>query len=184
MRKTSEGVALLLDAATSAMRAGAGLNLLVTHDAILVVLVAHLYGVQVDEIIWPDYLDGLVLWAGTGNFSDSRGEVSSRVRTQPAVRDMALDRRMPRGVAEYLCGFLYAVCLPLAPLPPACSPRIRWRPASPGDVPAYFRQDAQSNAPARCLRRTCGPPPRSCGARIASIQALHHVVYVGPRPRV
>ena len=62
MRKTFEGVTLLLDAATSAMRAGAGLNLLVTHDAILAVLVAHLYGVQVDEIIWPDYLDGLVLW--------------------------------------------------------------------------------------------------------------------------
>ena len=62
MRKTSEGVALLLDAATGAMRTGSDLNLLVTHDSILAVLVAHLYGVQVDEITWPGYLDGLVLW--------------------------------------------------------------------------------------------------------------------------
>ena len=62
MRKTFEGVALLLNAATDAMRTGSELHLLVTHDAILAVLVAHLYGVQVDEITWPDYLDGLVLW--------------------------------------------------------------------------------------------------------------------------
>lgn len=62
MRRNSEGVAILLDAATGAMRTGSELNLFVTHDAILAVLVAHLYGVQVDEITWPGYLDGLVLW--------------------------------------------------------------------------------------------------------------------------
>ena len=62
MRATSEGVVLLLDAATDAMRSGSDLNLLVTHDSILAVLVAHLYSVQVDEITWPGYLDGLVLW--------------------------------------------------------------------------------------------------------------------------
>ena len=62
MRKASEGVALLLDAAMTAIRSGATVNLLVTHDAILAVLVAHIYGMQVDEITWPDYLDGLVLW--------------------------------------------------------------------------------------------------------------------------
>ncbi len=62
MRKTSEGVGLLLDAANDAMRSGSHLNVLVTHDAILAVLVAHLYSVQIDEITWPGYLDGLVLW--------------------------------------------------------------------------------------------------------------------------
>ena len=62
MRETSEGVELLLDAATGAIQSGLRLNVLVTHDAILAVLVAHLYGVQIDEIIWPGYLDGLVLW--------------------------------------------------------------------------------------------------------------------------
>ena len=62
MRETSEGVGLLLDAATDAVRSGADLNVLVTHDAILAVLVAHLYGVQIDEIAWPGYLDGLILW--------------------------------------------------------------------------------------------------------------------------
>ena len=62
MRETSEGVGLLLDAATDAVRSGADLNVLVTHDSILAVLVAHLYGVQIDEISWPGYLDGLILW--------------------------------------------------------------------------------------------------------------------------
>ena len=62
MRETSEGVDLLLDAADDAMRSGSRLNILVTHDAILAVLVARLYGVQIDEMTWPGYLDGLVLW--------------------------------------------------------------------------------------------------------------------------
>ena len=62
MRETSEGVDLLLDAANDAMRSGSRLNILVTHDAILAVLVAHLHGAQIDEMIWPGYLDGLVLW--------------------------------------------------------------------------------------------------------------------------
>ena len=62
MRETSEGVNLLLDSANDAMRSGSRLNILVTHDAILAVLVSHLYGVQIDEIVWPGYLDGLVLW--------------------------------------------------------------------------------------------------------------------------
>ena len=62
MRETSEGVNLLLYAANDAMRSGSRLNILVTHDAILAVLVAHLYGVQIDEMIWPGYIDGMVLW--------------------------------------------------------------------------------------------------------------------------
>ena len=38
------------------------LNIYVTHDAILAVLVAHLYRLPVDDISWPSYLDGLLLW--------------------------------------------------------------------------------------------------------------------------
>ena len=33
-----------------------------THDAILAVLVAYLYRLRIDEINWPGYLDGLLLW--------------------------------------------------------------------------------------------------------------------------
>lgn len=62
MRSTSEGVELLLGLAASDLRCGANLNIYVTHDAILAVLVAHLYALPVDDLEWPGYLDGLLLW--------------------------------------------------------------------------------------------------------------------------
>ena len=62
MRKTSEGVDLLLGLSTRDLRYQGHLNVYVTHDAILAVLVAYLYGLSVDEICWPEYLDGLLLW--------------------------------------------------------------------------------------------------------------------------
>ena len=62
MKPTAEGVGLLLELATNKLRSRGRLNIYVTHDAILAVLVAYLYRLPVDEINWPDYLDGLLLW--------------------------------------------------------------------------------------------------------------------------
>ena len=62
MRATSEGVDILLELAANDLRSGGRLNIYVTHDAILAVLVAHLYRLPVDDISWPGYLDGLLLW--------------------------------------------------------------------------------------------------------------------------
>ena len=62
MRPTPEGVDLLLGLAADDLRSDGRLNIYVTHDAILAVLVAHLYRLSVDDISWPGYLDGLLLW--------------------------------------------------------------------------------------------------------------------------
>ena len=62
MRPTAEGVDLLLELTSSQLRHGGRLNVYVTHDSILAVLVAHLYGLRVGDISWPGYLDGLLLW--------------------------------------------------------------------------------------------------------------------------
>ena len=62
MRKTSEGVDLLLGLTTGNLRYQGHLKVYVTHDAILAVLVAYLYGQSIDEICWPEFLDGLLLW--------------------------------------------------------------------------------------------------------------------------
>ena len=62
MRATSEGVHLLLGLTTNDIRSRGRLNIYVTHDSILAVLVAYLYRLLVDEIGWPGYLEGLLLW--------------------------------------------------------------------------------------------------------------------------
>ena len=62
MRATSEGVHLLLGLTATDLRSRGRLNIYVTHDSILAVLVAYLYRLPVDEISWPGYLDGLLLW--------------------------------------------------------------------------------------------------------------------------
>lgn len=62
MRATSEGVELLLELVMDDLGTSGRLNIYVTHDSILAVFVACLYGLSVDEIGWPGYLDGLLLW--------------------------------------------------------------------------------------------------------------------------
>ena len=62
MRPTSEGVEILLGLAAEHLDWHGRLNIYVTHDAILAVLVAHLYRLPVREAGWPGYLDGLLLW--------------------------------------------------------------------------------------------------------------------------
>ena len=62
MRETSRGVEILLGLAAGGLGRRGLLHLYVTHDAILAVLVAHLYRLPMEEIGWPNYLDGLVIW--------------------------------------------------------------------------------------------------------------------------
>ena len=62
MRETSEGVQLLQGLVTIGLRTQGRLDIYVTHDAILAVLVASLFGLPLKELEWPNYLDGLVLW--------------------------------------------------------------------------------------------------------------------------
>ena len=62
MRATAEGIDLLLGLAASDLGRRGHLNIYVTHDAILAVLVAYLYRLSIDEVGWPGYLDGLLLW--------------------------------------------------------------------------------------------------------------------------
>ena len=42
------------------------LQIHVTHDSILAVLVGHLFGLGVDDFPWPGYLDGILLWRRDG----------------------------------------------------------------------------------------------------------------------
>ena len=62
MRRTSEGVYLLLELTTTGLESCGRLTIHVTHDAILAVLVAYLYRLPIDDINWPGFLDGLLLW--------------------------------------------------------------------------------------------------------------------------
>ena len=65
MRSTSEGVQLLSDQLVVALTDQDRINLFVTHDAVLAVLVSYLYGFPVGGFSWPDYLDALVVWRGS-----------------------------------------------------------------------------------------------------------------------
>ena len=62
MRSTSSGVNLVLRELASALNGPATASVFVTHDAVLAVLVGHLYGLPVQGFPWPDYLDALVTW--------------------------------------------------------------------------------------------------------------------------
>ena len=62
MRNTSDGVDLLLGLTVNDLGTHGRMNIYVTHDGILAALVAYLYRLSVDEISWPGYLDGLMLW--------------------------------------------------------------------------------------------------------------------------
>lgn len=62
MRRTSDGVALLLDLITPGKGTGPGIRVFVTHDVVLATLVGSLYGLNAGGFTWPCYLDALVLW--------------------------------------------------------------------------------------------------------------------------
>ena len=62
MRPTSEGVEMLLDLVTFPLSNEGRLHVFVTHDIILSVFVASIFRSPLEEIGWPGYLEGLLLW--------------------------------------------------------------------------------------------------------------------------
>ena len=66
MRPPAEGVRMLLELVATLLESRGRLNVYVTHDSILAVLVARLFEMSIDEVGWPNYLDGLLLWRSCG----------------------------------------------------------------------------------------------------------------------
>ena len=62
MRPTAEGVGILLGLTTGSLVKKDRLHVYVTHDVILAVLVARIFQSPLEEIGWPGYLEGLLLW--------------------------------------------------------------------------------------------------------------------------
>ena len=63
MRPTAEEVRILLDLTAGNLEQDGRLNVYVTHDVILAVLVASLFRLPIEDVGWPGYLDGLLLWS-------------------------------------------------------------------------------------------------------------------------
>lgn len=66
MRPTAEGIELLLSLTTDNLENQGRLNVYVTHDAVLSVLVAVLFRSPLEKTGWPQYLEGLLLWRTAG----------------------------------------------------------------------------------------------------------------------
>lgn len=62
MRPTSDGIDLLLGLVSHQLAQASHLGVYITHDGILATLVAHLFELCHDQVPWPDYLDGLIVW--------------------------------------------------------------------------------------------------------------------------
>ena len=73
MRPTAEGVQLLLELVTGSLGEQGRLHVYVTNDGILAVLVASIFRLSLDDIGWPGYLDGLLLWRSCGRLQCSWG---------------------------------------------------------------------------------------------------------------
>ena len=69
MRSACEGVAIILGLVAGDLQWQGRLNVYVTHDAILAVLLARLFRLTTDEIDWPGFLDGLLLWRSGGQLN-------------------------------------------------------------------------------------------------------------------
>ena len=66
MRSTEQGVELLLHLVRPHLADRGLVSLFITHDLVLAVLVGHLYGLNVGEFDWPDYLDALIIGKKSG----------------------------------------------------------------------------------------------------------------------
>ena len=71
MRLTAEGIKLLLNLTARGLGNDGRMRVFVTHDAILAVFMARLFGLRQDEVAWPQYLDGLILWRSDGGLKCS-----------------------------------------------------------------------------------------------------------------
>ena len=75
MRPTAEGVRILLGLVSASLGRQGRLDVYVTHDAILAVLAASLYRMPIDQVGWPGYLDGLLLWRSAAGLHFSWGRL-------------------------------------------------------------------------------------------------------------
>jgi broad specificity phosphatase PhoE len=66
MRPTQEGVLLLVDLIAEGPDYSNTLDVLVTHDAIIAVVVGYLLGVIPGASTWPKFLDGPFVWRSPG----------------------------------------------------------------------------------------------------------------------
>ena len=73
MRPTSEGVEMLLELVAGSLGEQGRLQVYVTHDVILAVLVASIFRLHLEEVGWPGYLEVLLLWRSDGRFQCSWG---------------------------------------------------------------------------------------------------------------
>ena len=73
MRTTVEAVEMLLELVTGSSGEQGRIHVYVTHDIILAVLVASIFRLSLDDIGWPGYLDGLLLWRSDGRLQCSWG---------------------------------------------------------------------------------------------------------------
>lgn len=62
MRPTPIGVALVIDLMLERITIPGRIDVLVTHDIILAVVVGHLLGTTFDETAMPDFLEGVIIW--------------------------------------------------------------------------------------------------------------------------
>ena len=74
MRPTAEGVELFLELTSSHLRHGDCLNIYVTHDCYIGGPgCTHMYKLQVGDVSWPGYLDGLLMWRNAASGYTSPG---------------------------------------------------------------------------------------------------------------
>ena len=71
MRRTKKGVANLLDLVTGNLGGNGRLDVFVTHDVILAVLVGSILDLTIEEAGWPDFLEGMLVWRSDSSFHAS-----------------------------------------------------------------------------------------------------------------
>ena len=71
MRPTAGGVKVLLGLIAGSLTEKSLLHVYVTHDIVLAVLVARIFRLPLEEIGWPGYLEGLLLWRSVSGVSAS-----------------------------------------------------------------------------------------------------------------
>ena len=76
MRPTNEGVSILLDLVASYLNSNGQLNVFVAHDVILGVLVGSIFRLSVEQVGWPAFLEGLLLWRRGGRLHCSWRQIS------------------------------------------------------------------------------------------------------------
>ena len=76
MRQTADGVAILLALVTGDPGENGKLTVYVTHDVILGVLVGSIFRLSVEQVGWPAFLEGLLLWRRGGRLHCSWRQIS------------------------------------------------------------------------------------------------------------